>query len=113
MGDLTRNFSTHEMVCKCGCGADYIDPTIVHRLQVVRDILNYPILIHSAVRCSDYNKAVGGKPHSLHLSGKAIDWSVDDLDLMMYAAKLLYHWSGGYHQYETFFHTDVGRKRRW
>ena len=113
MGDITRNFSRHEFACKCGCGLDVIDLNLVNRLQVVRDILNTPIIIHSGVRCAEHNRDVGGKPRSLHLAGKAIDWAVDDLDLMSYAAKLLYNWSGGYHQYETFFHCDIGRKRRW
>jgi len=113
MGDITRNFSRKEFACKCKCGADYIDINLVNRLQVIRDILNTPIIVHSGVRCESHNAKVGGKPHSLHLAGQAADWSVDDLEKFMQAGKLLKNWSGGYHQYETFFHCDVGKRRRW
>lgn len=113
MGDITRNFSRKEFACKDGCGLDVIDERLVNRLQVIRDILNVPILVHSGCRCAQHNADIGGKHHSLHLAGKAIDWSVDDLDKFMEAGKLLKNWSGGYHQYIDFFHIDIGRKRRW
>jgi len=113
MGDITQNFSRSEFSCKCGCGLDVISIPLVHRLQVVRDILNVPILVHSGCRCPSHNYKVGGKPQSLHLAGLAVDWSVDDLDKFMEAGRLLKNWSGGYHQYVDFFHADIGRKRRW
>ena len=113
MGNITQNFSRHEFACKCGCGLDDIDNQIVHRLQVVRDILKTPITINSGCRCKSHNYKVGGKPASLHLEGRAIDWSVENEEKFMLAAKLLSGWSGGFHVYSTFIHIDIGRKRRW
>ena len=73
LGNITHNFSRHEFACNCGCGLDNIDNQIVHRLQVVRDILGVKITINSGCRCKGHNYAVGGKPASLHLEGMAID----------------------------------------
>jgi len=119
MGDITRNFSRKEFTCPCGCGSDFISILLVNRLQVIRDIVNKRLNIHSGVRCWEHHveiyKQLGKPPpkDSFHLSGEAADWSIDDLDLFMWLGKKLRNWSGGYHQYETFFHCDVGRKRRW
>jgi len=118
VGDITRNFSRHEFACKCGCGFDAIDERIVHRLQVVRDIIQVKIDIHSGCRCKQHNLDAKGKPLSFHLAqenGKAwaADWTVEDEEKFIYAGRLLSNWSGGFHQYSNFIHTDIGRKRRW
>jgi len=113
VGDITKNFSRKEFACKCGCGFDDIDHRIVHRLQVVRDILKVPITINSGCRCLKHNYNVGGKPASLHLEGLAIDWSVEDEEKHMEAGSLLTDWSGGFRHYLYFIHCDIGKKRRW
>jgi len=121
VGDITKNFSRWEFACKCGCGFDDIDLCLVHRLQVVRDILDVPITVTSGCRCKAYNYSdeVGGKPASLHLpdptdgKAKAVDWTVEDEEILMSAGRMLYDWSGGFHRYLDFIHTDIGRKRRW
>lgn len=73
MGDLTKNFSRSEFVCKCGCGKDNIDLELVRKLQVARSWLAKPMRINSGVRCEAHNEAVGGKPDSSHLKGLAAD----------------------------------------
>jgi hypothetical protein len=113
VGDITKNFSRHEFTCHCGCGFDSIDERIVHRLQVVRDILQVPITINSGCRCLKHNYSVGGKPASFHLEGKAIDWTVEDEATLMEADRLLTNWSGGFRHYLDFIHCDIGPKRRW
>lgn len=117
MGDITENFSGEEFACKCGCGFDDIDERLVHRLQVVRDIIDRRITINSGCRCENHNREVGGKPHSKHLEGKAADWKVDDPKIAIILRKMLKNWSGGFHYYDDkkFFHTDIGskNKRRW
>ena len=119
MGDITRNFSRWESACKCGCGLDNIDDRLIHRVQVVRDILWVKITIISGCRCVAHNYAVGGKPASMHLPDpidgkcKALDWTVEDEEKFMSAGRMLNGWSGGFHVYSTFIHTDIGRKRRW
>jgi len=113
MGDITKNFSRHEFTCKCGCGLNDIDHRIVHRLQVVRDILQVKITINSGCRCLNHNYNVDGKPASLHLIGKAADWSVEDEETLMEAGRMLANWSGGFRHYLDFIHCDLGPKRRW
>ena len=72
---LTDNFRLSEFVCKCGCGADYIDLHLVGLLQVIRTLFGKPLYIHSGVRCRVHKSspAVGGSGNSAHLTGKAID----------------------------------------
>lgn len=118
MGDLTENFSRWEFACKCGCGFDDINICLVNRLQVVRDIIQVSIIINSGCRCKAHNKAVGGSSVSFHLTGEATDWCFPlstSENLYFQVAMMLKNWSGGFHYYKDkrFFHTDMGRKRRW
>lgn len=128
MGDLTNNFDRKEFACKCGCGLDSIDLGIVNRLQVVRDIVNLPIKVHSGCRCEKHNKDEGGEKDSYHLfknGCKAIDWDIEEGEKTLERAcvNLLPNWSGGFHYYplhdkkyvtsDSFCHSDVGPKRRW
>lgn len=118
---ITENFDRREFACHCNCGYDSIHTGIVHRLQVIRDIVKVPIKIHSGCRCRTYNKKVGGKPESYHILGDAIDWSViaEELQkghLHIMLSEMLKEWSGGFHYYidGDFFHCDIGpSKRRW
>ncbi|OFY39603.1 MAG: hypothetical protein A2Z69_00210 [Bacteroidetes bacterium RBG_13_44_24] len=114
---ITENFDEFEFSCLCGCGFNIIDPRLVNRLQVVRDIVNIPIKIHSGCRCVNHNDDVGGENGSLHLLGLAADWSLEDGDSLLkkLCEKLIGNWSGGFHYYEllNFVHTDIGKRRRW
>lgn len=77
MGDLTRNFSRREFVCKCGCGDDKIDPELVDRLQFLRNALSRSISITSGVRCVAHNASVGGVENSTHVKRIAVDISTE------------------------------------
>lgn len=117
---ITFNFNFDEFSCRCGCGHDFISVSLVHRLQVIRDIIKVPIIIHSGCRCRKHNAAIGGAPNSLHLTGHAADWSVIAEEprkrhLHVMLAEMLVEWSGGFHYYldGDFFHCDIGKKRRW
>ena len=78
MGDMTKNFSRWEFECKCGCGKNNIDPTVVHYCQVIRDDLGVPVYVSSGCRCQKHNDA---QPHSVknsaHVSGLAADIQAD------------------------------------
>jgi zinc D-Ala-D-Ala carboxypeptidase len=46
---------------------------LCEKLEVVRKVINKPILISSGYRCPELNKLVGGSPTSAHLYGLAVD----------------------------------------
>jgi len=114
MEKLTQNFNREEFMCKCGCGLMAINPTIVQRLQVIRDIINVPIHVNSGYRCKKHNLEVGGAKESQHVLGNAIDWYTLDFPLDK-IADMLVNWSGGFHFYAEykFIHIDIGPRRRW
>ena len=78
MGNLTKNFSKEEFACKCGCGTDNINTTLVERLQQLRNACGFPLVISSGCRCRSYNISEGGKENSAHLIGMASDIKCSD-----------------------------------
>jgi zinc D-Ala-D-Ala carboxypeptidase len=76
MGDLSRNFSRSEFLCPCGQPDRFhatVDGGLVAVLQRIRDRAARPLPVVSGVRCSAYNRLVGGAPKSQHLRGRAAD----------------------------------------
>ena len=67
MGDLSRNFSRYEVQCSCGCGASWVSPKLIEKLQHVRDVLGKPMTITSGVRCESFNKSINGSLVSSHM----------------------------------------------
>jgi zinc D-Ala-D-Ala carboxypeptidase len=63
---------TTAYTCKCGCGFDVIDPRVPEVFEAVRTV-SPGAKVTSACRCTEHNRAVGGKPNSAHLSGLACD----------------------------------------
>ena len=70
---LSPNFTRKEMACRCGCGADEMQPKFIQRLQATRIILGLSMRVISARRCPTYNTAVGGVDSSAHVDGWAVD----------------------------------------
>ena len=70
---LTKNFSSAEMMCSCGCGEDSMDPDFMSILQNIRDEMQRPLRISSGVRCAKRNMQVSstGKngPHVPRTTG--------------------------------------------
>ena len=87
MGDLTKNFSRSEFECGC-CGASDMDPEFMEKLQAAREILDFPMYPTSGFRCKDHNRAVGGVPGSFHMLGRAADFSIADLHIRAWMAKV-------------------------
>jgi hypothetical protein len=54
-----------------------IAPTL-KLLQLIRNDIGKPIIIHSTYRDKNHNEECGGKPNSLHLSFNAIDFAPVD-----------------------------------
>lgn len=117
---ITRNFTLREISCNCGrnnCNAKSVNGVAVERLQKLRDLFDKPMVITSGVRCTYWNSAVGGKPHSLHLDGKAFDIYVPnsgDRFLIVYLAMSVGFTGIGVA--ENFVHIDIrerGKRKLW
>lgn len=44
------------------------------KLDLVRELLNKPIIVNSAFRCLELNTKIGSKPSSQHTKGQAVDF---------------------------------------
>jgi len=73
------NFDRSAFSCPCGCGFDTMD----FRTKEIIDYLTrkYGVLptIHSACRCNEHNKRVGGSKHSFHKKARALDFHFDGI----------------------------------
>ena len=72
---ITKNFSSAEMMCSCGCGEDAMDPDFMSILQNIREDMNRPLRISSGVRCKTHNSLVSSTgsngPHVPRKNGTA------------------------------------------
>jgi uncharacterized protein YcbK (DUF882 family) len=118
MGDLSRNFSTHEFNCRC-CGRAEINPNLVDALQELRDLAAAAVRITSGYRCPEHNRAVGGASRSQHLLGNAADIVIDGrsvAETYELAEQVPVFRNGGIGVYpeQGFVHVDVRDGRaRW
>ena len=74
--DTIKYFKKSEFTCKCGCGLNNIQLSIVKIADKVREHFGSPAIVTSGTRCKKHNKEVGGVSNSRHLQGKAIDMYV-------------------------------------
>jgi len=104
---MTKNFSNRELQCRCGCGA-LPNQDFMNRVQVLRDILGTPLIVNSAMRCAEHNRAIGGAANSHHLSGNAIDLRANN-GMEAYQIGMLAFRLGftGIGVGETFIHIDT------
>ncbi len=107
---LTKNFSRSELECPCGCGACYMEPEFMNKLQALRDELGSAITVTSGYRCVDHNREVDGAAHSQHLYGKAADLAHPWMDLLADLAKKYFT---NVVKGPGFVHVDIGPKRFW
>ena len=73
------NFSAAEIACR-GTGAIKINTEAMDKLQALRDRLGKPLIIRSAYRSPEHNRAVGGAPASKHMQGTAFDIAMSNHD---------------------------------
>lgn len=62
--------------------SDYARANLVQTFRILEDVrvsCNFPIVINSAFRSSEVNKAVGGSKTSYHLDGRAVDIKIKTL----------------------------------
>ena len=71
-----KYFKPEEFKCqcgKCGHGFDMMDKQLLEMLDKLREEAGIPLVISSAYRCPEHNKAIGGVANSAHSQGKAVD----------------------------------------
>lgn len=94
-----KNFKLSEIKCKCGGKYCSGYPTgfsyeLLSQLQNIRNHFGKPVIITSALRCTQHNKNVGGVKNSKHTQGKAVDFYVKGVNyntLKSYVNKLPYN----------------------
>lgn len=111
-----RNFTTKELACRC-CGVANTDPSFADRLQVLRDLCGFALVVTSGYRCEAHNQATAGSASgSLHTQGRAVDiatqsMSGNELHALLRSAYALGF--GGIGVYKTHVHLDLGKARAW
>jgi uncharacterized protein YcbK (DUF882 family) len=105
------------LFCPC-CHYGIVDPHLVFALTRFQDLTKLPITIDSGYRCHAHNAAVGGAPHSQHLTGRAADIAcppLSPLELYLVAEQIPAFANGGIGLYPAnYIHLDTRRVRaRW
>lgn len=116
---ITENFSAKEFACN-HCKEVVIEEQLVYQLQQLRDIFNTGIIITSGYRCPTHNARVGGSKQSLHIKGKAADFTmlgeINAFQVFTEACKIfnrvgLYQSSNN--PLSAYMHVDSGEKGTW
>ncbi|MCM2563777.1 D-Ala-D-Ala carboxypeptidase family metallohydrolase [Lutimaribacter sp. EGI FJ00015] len=108
------NFSPAEIACR-GTGAIKINIEALDKLQALRDRLGKPLILRSAYRSPEHNRAVGGATRSKHLDGAAFDIAMANHDPVAFetAARAVGFLGFGYYPRSGFMHIDLGPARSW
>ncbi len=108
------NFSPAEIACR-GTGKLLINEPALDRLQALRDRLGKPLIVRSAYRSPEHNRAVGGATRSKHLDGAAFDIAMANHDPVVFetAAREVGFLGFGFYPRSGFIHVDLGPARQW
>lgn len=108
------NFSPAEIACR-GTGQIKLHPEALDKLQALRDRLGKPLIVRSAYRSPEHNRAVGGATRSRHLDGAAFDIAMANHDPAAFeaAARAVGFLGFGYYPRSGFMHIDLGPARSW
>ena len=109
---LSTHFNLREFDCKC-CGSVIIHPDLILKVEILRQLLDVPLVINSGYRCPVHNKAVKGDPRSLHMKGLACDISTQGINREKFLACARRIGFGGVGLYDSFVHLDIGPQRSW
>lgn len=109
-----KNFSPAEIACR-GTGQLKLNPEALDKLQSLRDRLGKPLIIRSAYRSPEHNRAVGGAKASKHMEGTAFDIAMANHDPVAFetAAREVGFLGFGYYPRSGFMHIDLGPARTW
>jgi len=108
------SFSPAEIACR-GTGAIKINTEAMDKLQALRNRLGKPLIIRSAYRSPEHNRAVGGAPASKHMQATAFDIAMANHDPAAFeaAARAIGFLGFGYYPRSGFMHIDLGPTRSW
>jgi len=108
------NFSPAEIACR-GTGKLLINEAAQDKLQALRDRLGKPLIVRSAYRSPEHNRAVGGAKRSKHLVGAAFDIAMENHDPVAFeaAAREVGFLGFGFYPRSGFMHVDLGPARQW
>lgn len=108
------HFSPQELACR-GTGRLCVDEDALDRLEDLRAAVGRPIIVNSAYRSPEHNRAVGGAPSSQHLQARAYDCRMDNHDPAEFiaAARLAGFRGIGTYPRQGFIHVDTGPTRTW
>lgn len=108
------SFSPREIACK-GTGKVLVNEDAMDKLQALRDRLRKPLILTSAYRSPEHNRAVGGAKNSKHMEGIAFDVRMDNHDPHEFeaAARAVGFTGFGYYPRSGFMHIDTGPARSW
>jgi hypothetical protein len=109
-----KNFSPAEIACR-GTGQLKLVPEALDKLQALRDRLGKPLIVRSAYRSPEHNRAVGGAKASKHMDGMAFDIAMVNHDPVAFevAAREVGFLRFGYYPRSGFMHIDLGPARSW
>ena len=108
------NFSPAEIACR-GTGKLLVNEAALDKLQALRDRLGKPLIVRSAYRSPEHNRAVGGAKASKHLEGIAFDIAMANHDPEAFeaAARAIGFQGFGFYPRSGFIHIDLGPARSW
>jgi len=110
------DFSPAEIACR-GTGKLLVNEPALDKLQALRDRLGKPLIVRSAYRSPEHNRAVGGAKRSKHMAGAAFDIAMTNHDPHVFeeAARAVGFLGFGFYREprNNFMHVDLGPKRTW
>jgi zinc D-Ala-D-Ala carboxypeptidase len=108
------SFSPAEIACR-GSGAIKINTEAMDKLQSLRNRLGKPLILRSAYRSPEHNRAVGGAPASKHMQGTAFDIAMSNHDPVVFeaVARAVGFLGFGFYPRSGFLHIDLGPARQW
>ena len=106
------NFSPAEIACR-GTGKLLVNKPALDKLQALRDRLGKPLIVRSAYRSPEHDRAVGGATRSKHLDGAAFDIAMANHDPVAFeaAAREMGFLGFGFYPRSGFIHVDLGPAR--
>jgi uncharacterized protein YcbK (DUF882 family) len=77
---LSQHFESQEFTCKCGvCRISLISEELIEKLEIVRNLYGFPMIINCGYRCPAHNRSMESDPkymaakYSQHMAGNAVD----------------------------------------